>query len=233
MGHTCAVHSTDRTSWTLILGAAAGEPLDREAFSQRYAPAIRAYLGARWRSHAQADTVFDASQDVMVECFKDDGALSRVDPQQQGGFRAYLFGIVRNVALMAERRYARRREVDGGAHFDADQVRANDATLSFVFDREFARSVTRQARERMARRSVRSPAAEQRYRALALQFEHGVPPREVAAEMDLAPERVYELLKEGRRDYRDSLFEVMRHLHPGATQPELESHCVELLQLLQ
>lgn len=231
-GHTEDVGSADLTSWTLILGAATGSPLDRETFSVRYAPAIRAYLAARWRLDVNHDGVLDATQDVMVECFKDGGALSRVDPGCAGGFRAFLYGVVRNVALMAERRLARRREVDPGAAFDIDQVQRDEATLSLVFDRAFARAVARQARELLARRSIRSPAAELRFRALALQFENCLLPRDVAAALGLPAERVYELLKEARREYRQALLDVVGSLHPDCGREEIEQRCVELMQRL-
>ncbi len=54
----------------MILGAAAGAPVCRESFSLRYGPAIRDYLAARWRLDPGHDAVEDATQDVMVECFK-------------------------------------------------------------------------------------------------------------------------------------------------------------------
>ncbi len=222
----------DATRWSLILGAAEGRPLDRETFSIRYAPVIAAYLAARWRLPRHHEAVQDAAQDVMVECFKDGGALSRVDPGRNGGFRAYLFGIVRNVALMAERRLARRRDRPLGQDFDADQVAADDASLSRVFDRAFAVAVTRQARELMARRSTRSPAAALRFQALGLQFENGLPPREVAVAMQMPVERIYELLKEARREYRDALLEVVGLYHPDHTAAALEQACRDLLQLL-
>ena len=40
----------------------------------------------------------DVVQEVFVTCFKEDGPLSRADPERPGGFRAYLYGVVRNVA---------------------------------------------------------------------------------------------------------------------------------------
>lgn len=216
----------------MILGAAAGSPPHRETFGRRYAPAICAYLAARWHLAPDSDSVQDACQDVMVECFKAGGALSRADATYRGGFRAYLYGIVRNVALMAERRFARRREVDLGANFDPDAIGSDEPTLSLAFDRAFAIAVTREARELMARRSVRSPVAEQRYRALALQFENGQAPRDLAVAMALPVERVYELLKEARREYREALLDVMGTLHPDSDRAEIERLCVELLQRL-
>lgn len=220
------------TSWTLVLGAAGGSAPARDVFAARYGPAIAAYFAARWRLRPDEDRVFDATQDTLVECFKAEGALSRVDPVRPGGFRAYLYGIARNVALMAERRSARRREVSAGEGLDVEAGDRNEATLSLVFDRAFVRGIVREARERMARRSIRSPAAEARYRVLALQFEHDQPPREIAARLALPVERVYELLKEARREYRDCLVETVASLHPGCSQAEVERHCVDLIQRL-
>ncbi len=42
------------TCWTVIQGAAAGRGDDRDQFARRYAPVVRAYLGARWRDAGAA-----------------------------------------------------------------------------------------------------------------------------------------------------------------------------------
>ena len=73
-------------------------------------------------------------QEVFVACFRDGGALQRAQPDRRGGFRAYLYGIVRNVARRFEDRQARRRP-EPGARLDPDRLPADDSTLSRIFDR--------------------------------------------------------------------------------------------------
>ena len=59
--------------------AADGRAVDRAEFARRYAPVIRAYLGARWRGNGLAQEVDDAVQDVFVDCFSENGALTRLN----------------------------------------------------------------------------------------------------------------------------------------------------------
>src|SRR5262245_61258276 len=100
----------ESTCWTEIHAAAVGGAADREPFALRYGPVVRAYLAARWRGSPCLADLDDAVQEVFVECFRRGGALERVEPDRAGGFRPFLFGVVRNVALRLEARRARRRE---------------------------------------------------------------------------------------------------------------------------
>ena len=114
--------STDSTRWTIIRGAAEGKPLDRAEFARRYATVIRSYLGARWRGGPLLPEVDDAAQEVFVACFKEDGPLARADPERS--FRAYLFGLVRNVARGVEKKWQTGREKQGTSSFDLNAVEA-------------------------------------------------------------------------------------------------------------
>ncbi len=150
---------SSNTRWTVILGAAAGRPVDRAEFTRRYAPVIRAYLGARWNRTALAQEIDDAVQDVFVDCFAENGALVRVDPDRAGGFRAFLFGVVRNVAKRVE---SRRREVQPPSGFDAA---SSAEPLSGVFDRAWAQSIMRQAGELQAERARANDRAREEFTA--------------------------------------------------------------------
>ena len=151
--------SPELTCWTVIRGATRGDPRDRDAFACRYEPVIRAYLAARWRSSDRIRALDDAVQDVFVECFRRGGALDRVEPDRPGGFRAFLYGVVRVVALRAEsasggRVDARRRPTvyDRPAGQQAD----DDTRLPrFAFDRAWARALMVEASERLAADAVR------------------------------------------------------------------------------
>jgi RNA polymerase sigma-70 factor (ECF subfamily) len=227
------VNPGEVTSWSVILGAATGAPLEREAFAQRYAPVIRAYLAARWRVPPDHADVADATNEAFVECFKEGGALQRVDPTCAGGFRAFLYGVVRNVALMAERKHARRRDAPGPIESDLDALAARGESLSRVFDRAWAESVVLEARTRIAERSRRSPAATQRFLVLTMRFEQNLPPRDIAAALQVPVERVYEWLRQARTEFRTALIEVMARCHPGCSEAEVERLCVELLSSLR
>jgi RNA polymerase sigma-70 factor (ECF subfamily) len=227
------VDPADVTSWSVVLGAAAGRPLARDDFARRYGPVIRGYLSARWRLPSGHAEVADATNDVFVECFKGGGALERVNPRSPGGFRAFLYGVVRNVALMAERKLARRRDAAGRSSIDPDSLAADDDSLSRVFDRAWAESVVAEARERMAERSARSAAAGRRFAALGLRFDQGQQPRRMADAMGVPVERVYEILREARAEFRSILIEVLAGYHPGCGEAEVERRCIELLASLR
>lgn len=224
--------AAESTSWTLILGAAAECSADRDAFCLRYAPVISAYLAARWRLPGDHPTVSDAVQDVFVQCFKDGGVLDKVDPQRPGGFRAFLYGVVKNVALMAERAQARRRERGEDSVLSLDQIERDEATLSQAYDRAWALLVTREAGELMIRRVAEREDGGVRARVLELKYDEGLPPRDISAQLGVDVEVVYRIVRLSRKEFRTALVEVMGGYHPGASEEELEGRCADLLGLL-
>src|SRR5215218_8624497 len=124
----------DSTCWTLLRDAAAGGEVPRAEFAARYAPVVRAYLAARWRgSPDRLGDLDDAVQDVFVECLRDGGLLERASADRPGGFRAFLYGAVRNVALRAEARRAR-QHARAGADVDLDGIPDGDDAPARAFD---------------------------------------------------------------------------------------------------
>src|SRR5947207_12417709 len=99
--------TSESTCWTVIRAAAAGSPADREELARRYLGVVRAYLGARWRGSALLHERGDAVQEVFVECFRRGGALEAVGAGRVPDFRAFLYGVIRNVARRFESRPAR------------------------------------------------------------------------------------------------------------------------------
>ena len=88
--------SSDATCCTLVR-VAAGDVSTRDRFTRVYMPVFRAFIAARWRGDGRE--VDDAAMEVFVACFKTDEVLDKVDSNRVGGFQAYLFSVVRNVAL--------------------------------------------------------------------------------------------------------------------------------------
>ena len=172
------------------------------------------------------------TSDVFVECFKEGGVLERVERGLEGGFRAYLYGVVRNVARMAERRWTQQQRGLGPIS-DLDVFEGDEATLSEVFDRAWARSLVGEARQLMQDRSASSSVTARRFRALQMRFDEGLPPWRIAEVMELRVETVYELLREGRSEFRATLMGLVADHHPGASQVEIERLFVELLRGLQ
>ncbi len=204
----------------MIRGAAEGRSSDREEFARRYVPVVRAYLGARWRGTQLAQQVEDGVQEVFLDCFKEEGALRRVDPARP--FRAFLFGVVRNVALRVEERQARRREqpAESGADFPAA-----DPGLSEVFDRAWALALLEEA---VARH--RTTGDGRRVELLRLRFEEDLPVREIAARWGEDPARVHKEYARAREEFKRALLDVVAFHHPGSPG-EVERECERLLDL--
>ena len=221
----------DSTCWTLVRGAAAGSPEDKEEFAVRYAPVLRAYLAARWRVSREHEAVADATQEVFLQCFKEGSALERVDPDRPGGFRAFLYGVARNVARDLESRGARSAEGQASSHVFAD-VESSEATLSQVFDRAWARMLMREARRLLSERLGRDEDGVLRLHAMELRYHEGLKSGEIAERMGLEPDAVYQMLHRVRKEFRAALMEVVSYGHPTDTKEELEQRCLELLSTL-
>lgn len=221
----------DSTCWSLVRGAAAGDPEKRESFARLYAPVIRAYLGARWRLPADHEQVEEATQEVFLQFFKPKGALQAVEAGRPGGFRAFLYGVTRNVAGTVASGRARRRREQGSDGLPS--VESDEASLSRVFDKEFARALTREARWVLASRAGDSGSPSSlRLKALELMYEKGMPSRDIARELGLDAAAVYPLMTRARREFRATLFEVLASYHPEETRPQIEQRCLDVFSAL-
>ncbi len=221
--------SSHSTRWTLIRDAAHGDLAARDAFAQRYGPVARAYLTARWGRHVLGSEIDDALQDVFVDCFKEQGALERADPAR-GGFRAFLYGVVRNVALRLETRRLKSLARAEDAHLEA--VEADDESLALVFDRAWARSIVKLAAARHARVAARKDAdAVRRVELLRMRFEDDLPIREIAIRWKADATRLHREYARARAEYRDALKHVVRE-HHGGEPKAVDAECARILGLL-
>ena len=219
--------NAESTCWTIIEGAVEGRVQDREAFAQRYGPVVRTYLAARWRGTRLLQDVEDAVQDVFVDCFR--AALARAEPGRPGGFRAFLYGVTRNLALMAERGAARRRDAPGPV--EPDHLPADEESLAGIFDRAFALDMVRRAAALQRRRaSMDGSGALRRVELLQLRFQEGLPIRDIAERWGSDPVFVHREYAKARREFRHALLEIASFHHPY--DPEAaERECAELLGL--
>src|SRR5689334_18023621 len=175
----------DATCWTLIESAAAGDRGARESFAERYLPLVRAYLEARWRTRLSPSELEDAVQDVFVECLKSEGVLEHTRDRRGRGFRAYLVGAVRHVALRIEARRARTLEGGPRPGVELELVPADEASCSRAFDRSWAGAIMREAAEHQQLQArARGPAALRRVELLRRVFQDGSRIAELAREWD-------------------------------------------------
>jgi RNA polymerase sigma-70 factor (ECF subfamily) len=214
----------------LIHAAAEGDAAARAEFARRYEPVVRAYLAARWRTPAKAGNLDDAVQEVFVDCFREDGPLGRVDPDRPTGFRAFLYGVVRNVALRFEVDYRREREVQAG---DLDAIESDEETLSRVFDRAWASLLLKDAAELQAERArEKGGEAERRVELLCLRFEDGLPIREIARRWEVDPGWLHHQYAQAREEFKRALRDVVRDQH-GGDRGKVDAECARLLTFLR
>jgi RNA polymerase sigma factor (sigma-70 family) len=221
------------TCWTLIDGAARGNRSEGDQFALIYGPVVGSYLAARWRGTSLASEVGDGIQEVMLECIKEGGALTRVDRERPGGFRAFLHGVARNVASRAEARGARRQARGLTTSFEERRADPKTDDPDHAFDRAWARAVMQQAAVMLERRAIGlSVAAIRRVDILRLRFGEGLPVRDIAARLGVAVTRVQKDYATAREEFRAALADVVAFHHPG-DPAAVEGECRALLALLE
>jgi DNA-directed RNA polymerase specialized sigma24 family protein len=217
--------TSESTCWTVIRAAAAGSPTDREELARRYLGVIRAYLAARWRGSALRDDLDDAAQEVFVECFRQGGVLEAAGAGRVPGFRAFLYGVVRNVARRFESRPAR-------TVGPLPDVAADEASQSRVFERTWAQAIMAEAAQLQKSRAADcGDEAQRRVELLRLRFEEGLPIRTIAARWGIEADRLHHAYALARQEFRAALLEVVAFHQPGSPA-ELEREAASLLQAL-
>jgi RNA polymerase sigma-70 factor (ECF subfamily) len=194
---------------------------------------VRAYLLARWRGTKLVQELDDTVQDVFFECLKAGGLLERALADQPGGFRAFLYGAIRNVALRVEARQARQFSQEATEGIDLDRLPNDEASLSRVFDRAWAKAVVRQAAEQQSELAAGvGEAAVKRVELLRLRFHEGLPIREIATLWGVDAASLHREYARAREEFRSALRSVVAFLHPGS--PEVvDRECAQLLSLLE
>jgi RNA polymerase sigma-70 factor (ECF subfamily) len=217
--------SEPSTCWTVIRAAAAGSSRDRDELARRYLLPVRAYIAARWRGSTLIQDLDDAVQEVFAECFRPRGAVEAAGAGGVPNFRAFLYGVARNVARRFE---ARRPQVV----LPLGDAEAAEESLSSLFDRAWARAIMVEAGLRQrARAEAHSPEAVRRVELLRLRFEEGMPIREIAERWGEDAGRLHHEYALARKEFRSALLEVVAFHHPG-TPAGVEQEAQALLQVL-
>lgn len=217
----------------MIAGAATGEQDARERFIAIYGKAIRDYLIARARRLTSTLDLEDAVQNVYLECLREGGALDKANPHRPGGFRPFLFGVVRNVARRMEGRAARRREVRPDSELGRSGRPDPDSDPQLVFERAWARTMVREARATLKERADQGDeVARRRFELLRLRYEEGKPVREIAALWKEPAQRLHHELGRAKKAFRKSLHDVVAFHLPGPPS-EVDRECQALLSYLE
>ncbi len=225
---------SDETCWTLVEDAAEGTDGAREEFARAYLPVVKAYLASRWAGNALQNDVDDAAQEVFVDLIKPNGALSRVRRDHgDGGFRAFLYGVARNVARRYQERAGIRRRHEAPIGSTVARKPASDDAPSQVFDKAWARTIMRSARERHARQAqAQDEQAVERVELLRLRFQKGLPIREIAARWDVDPAVVHRQYARARKEFAAALYETVAS-HGDGDPAAVRRECGRLLGLLR
>lgn len=215
----------------MIDGAAQGGSAEREQFARCYQSVIKTYLQARWSQPIHRQFVNDAVQDVFVECFRHDGPLARTDRSRPGGFRPFLFGIVRNVARrLEEQRASQQGAIQSG--IDLQAIASDEDNLSVVFDQAWAQLMMRRAAEDQRRQARGNRLATQRVELLRLRFQDGLPIREIAHRWGEDSALLHRQYAKARSEFEASLRNVVADHHAG-TQTEIQQECLAILDILK
>jgi RNA polymerase sigma-70 factor (ECF subfamily) len=209
-----------------------GDSAASDEFVHRYTPTVHAYLGARWRGTTLREEIADASQEVLLQCFEKDGAIQRVDPSRNGGFRAYLYGIVRRVALKFESNRARKYRREEAGSFHPEQLQSDETSLSKIFDRSWAVAVMKEALDTYRQRAEKEgPEALERVELLRLRFQENLPTRKIAELWKVDAVKVQRAYARARKEYEAALREVLG-MHERCAEEKLKGMVDELFDLL-
>jgi RNA polymerase sigma-70 factor (ECF subfamily) len=103
----------------------------------------------------------DAVQEVVVECFRQGGMLEAAGAGRVSGFRAFLYGVLRNVVRRFETRPRR-------SAAPLPEIAGDEAGLSQLFERSWAQTIMAEAAQLQQRRAgERGPEAIRRVELFA------------------------------------------------------------------
>jgi RNA polymerase sigma-70 factor (ECF subfamily) len=217
--------SSESTCWTVIRAAAAGSPSDRDELARRYLGVVRAYLAARWRGSALRGNLDDAVQEVFVECFRSGGALEAAGAGRVPSFRAFLYGVVRNVGRRFESRPIR-------AAGSLPEVPSNEESQSRLFERTWAQAIMAEAAQLQKRMAdERGPDAVRRVELLRLRFEENLPIRTIAGRWGVPAAELHHAYAAARKEFKAALLQVVAFHHPGRPD-DVEQEAAGLLKAL-
>lgn len=222
----------DDTRWSVVRAAASGDAAAREQFAGTYLAVVRAYFAARWKEGPFAALIDDAVQDVFVDCFRDGGALGRLDRARTESFRTFLYGVARKVALRHEERAAQRAGVRAApAEVDLAEA-AREASLSRAFDRAWAQALLERAVERLVRSASESgEPAQRRVALLRLRFGEDLPIRDIARRWQIDAAKLHHEYAAARAEFKRALLAEIGE-YRGGSPAEIEAECAALLALV-
>jgi DNA-directed RNA polymerase specialized sigma24 family protein len=165
-------------------------------------------------------------QDVFIECFRQGGVLEAAGGDRVPSFRAFLYGVVRNIARRFEGRLVR----TAGALPD---MQADEDSLSRLFEKAWARSIMVEAAglQRQRAGGDGDTVALKRIELLRLRFEDNLPIRTIAERWGVDSAGLHHAYALARKEFKEALLEVVAFHHPG-TSAEVHREAADLLKSL-
>jgi RNA polymerase sigma-70 factor (ECF subfamily) len=152
-----------------------------------------------------------------VECFKQGDALERAERGRAVGFRPFLFGIARNVALRLERKRGRPREQSPVDDLCLEAVADDDPGAWRAFERAWATALVREAAQLQEQQAQRKGLeAYRRVELLHLRFYESLPIREIAHRWKADAAALHHEYAKARREFKAALLQVVAFHHPGS-----------------
>ena len=221
------------TCWTVVARAANGDSDACNEFARSYLSVVRAFLVKRWQASPRMAQVDDAIQEVFLDLFRSGGALTRFDRKRVRNFRTFLFGVAHKVALRHEERLRGDRVRNAQGDEQLAVVADDAASASRVFDREWATSLLRRARQRQLEQATKQgEEARRRVELLRLRFGEGLPIRDIAKRWGIDSARVHHEYAKARVEFKEALRTEVAFHHRG-TASEVELECRRLLELFE
>ena len=220
--------TSESTCWTVIRGAAAGDSSDRAGTGPplpRRRPGVPG--GTRWQGSTLLVDIDDAGQEVFPRgvLLRQGGVLDAAIAGRVPSFRAFFYGVIRNVA----RRFESRPTC--AAALPADFA-ANEESQSRLFERTWARSVmVEAARLQRQRAHERGDEAVRRVELLRLRFEDNLPIRTIAERWGVPAAGLHHAYALARQEFKAALLEVVAFHQPGSAR-EVEQEAAGLLKAL-
>jgi DNA-directed RNA polymerase specialized sigma24 family protein len=219
------MHTSESTCWTVIRAAAAGSPTDRDELARLDLGVVRAYLSARCRDSQLRHDRDDAVQEVFVECFRQGGVLKAAVDDRVPSFRAFLYGVIRNVARRFESRSASAASL-------LPKIPDDEPSLSRLFERAWAQAIMAEAARLQQRWATEGgPEAIQRVELLRLRFEENLPIPTIAERWGVAAAGLHHAYALARQEFKAALLAVVAFHLPGSPT-EVEQEAASLLKAL-
>ena len=157
--------------------------------------------------------------------FAQGGVLDAATAGRVPSFRAFLYGVIRNVA----RRFESRPTCAAALPSD---FAANEESQSRLFERTWARSVmVEAARLQRQRAHERGDEAVRRVELLRLRFEDNLPIRTIADRWGVPAAGLHHAYALARQEFKAALLEVVAFHQPGSAA-EVEQEAAGLLKVL-